>query len=596
MNENRSKRREWVKTAAIIFLSVLLVLTFFSQTILNHSLPEVATKFVQNGSITSKIRGSGNVESGDPYVVEVDSKYIGRKIASINFREGDKVQKGDVLLILAEGDGTELEEAKSTLKQAEASVETAQKSLKDAQSDYDETVLKDKISAQDIKNLATYRAQINELRTSLQAAQDRQKPYSDAVAQLTKAIEDSVAQKTYEEEQNAYATTRVTIAETALPLAETARDKAAGEVTTAEGAVTSIETESEELEADYLLTPENYPDIEDKRADLATRLAAAQKTLEEKKTALTKAEENLKKAQDELQAATAAKEAREASPLINNIDKAISDYTIQKHTNENQVAAIQKEIDQIQGQINDLMDKNDNIAKLQGKQDLIDAAKKELNAAKQSVSDAKKKIEELSGENGGTEIKADIAGTITTINVTSGKKIDNKEIMVLQPEGMGYFFTMKVTTEQARLVSVGDKATLVNSWYYNDMDITLKAIKPDKQDPAKTKVLTFSVEGDSVMVGQNLNISVGQRNQEYDCIIPKSALRQDINGDYVLIIESKSTPLGNRYIARRVDIQILAEDDTQAAVSGALNTWQDYVITTASGPVEPGSQVRITEN
>ena len=57
MNEKSSKRREWVKSAAIVFLSVLLVLTFFSQTIMNRSLPEVATKFVQNGTITSKIRG-----------------------------------------------------------------------------------------------------------------------------------------------------------------------------------------------------------------------------------------------------------------------------------------------------------------------------------------------------------------------------------------------------------------------------------------------------------------------------------------------------------------------------------------------------------
>ena len=36
------KRREWVKTVAIIFLAVLLVLTFFSNTIMNASLPEVA--------------------------------------------------------------------------------------------------------------------------------------------------------------------------------------------------------------------------------------------------------------------------------------------------------------------------------------------------------------------------------------------------------------------------------------------------------------------------------------------------------------------------------------------------------------------------
>ena len=59
--ETKVKRREWVKTAAIIFLSVLLVLTFFSNTIMNRSLPEVATEYVQSGSISAKIRGSGVV-------------------------------------------------------------------------------------------------------------------------------------------------------------------------------------------------------------------------------------------------------------------------------------------------------------------------------------------------------------------------------------------------------------------------------------------------------------------------------------------------------------------------------------------------------
>ena len=59
MNENGKKRREWVKTAAIIFLSVMLVLTFFSNTIMNYSLPEVATQYVESGTITAKIRGIG---------------------------------------------------------------------------------------------------------------------------------------------------------------------------------------------------------------------------------------------------------------------------------------------------------------------------------------------------------------------------------------------------------------------------------------------------------------------------------------------------------------------------------------------------------
>ena len=44
--ENGVRKREWVKTAAIILLAVLLVLTFFSKTIMNASLPEVATQQV----------------------------------------------------------------------------------------------------------------------------------------------------------------------------------------------------------------------------------------------------------------------------------------------------------------------------------------------------------------------------------------------------------------------------------------------------------------------------------------------------------------------------------------------------------------------
>jgi hypothetical protein len=51
MNENGGKkRREWVKNAAIIFLSVMLVLTFFSNTFMNYSLPEVAAQYVQSGT------------------------------------------------------------------------------------------------------------------------------------------------------------------------------------------------------------------------------------------------------------------------------------------------------------------------------------------------------------------------------------------------------------------------------------------------------------------------------------------------------------------------------------------------------------------
>ena len=105
MAEEKVKKREWVKNAAIIFLSVMLVLTFFSNTFMNYSLPEVSTKYVESGSINAKIRGSGTVTAAQSYEVTYDQA---RKVETICVKVGQTVAAGDVLFILEEGDSDEL--------------------------------------------------------------------------------------------------------------------------------------------------------------------------------------------------------------------------------------------------------------------------------------------------------------------------------------------------------------------------------------------------------------------------------------------------------------------------------------------------------
>ena len=587
MNEKSSKRREWVKTAAIIFLSVLLVLTFFSQTIMNHSLPEVATKFAQSGSITSKIRGGGTVESGDPYTIEIAPGYVGRKVTSIAFKVGDTVKKGDVLFTVADGDGSELEDAKAVLESAESA-------LKIAQNAYDEYILSETIQNSDINNAkagtsaATYRKMITEHQTAVSEAEAKVAQLQAAYDQFKQLIEDCNTQLGLEANKDAVTQAKVVTAETVVAQKEALRDAAATAVTEAEAAKAAVVTEGETLEANYLADPDSIEDIEAERAVITAKLTAAETTLTEKTKALEAAEEAVKKANEDLANAVKEKEAQEASTITNNVNAVKIQYEGSLHEYEKKLSDANAEKDEAQKKLNDLLGTISKSTKIQE----LDA---DITAAKKKVADAKKKVDELSGENKGSEITSDINGTILSINVASGKKIELRDVMTLQPEGQGYFMTMSVTNEQARLVSVGDKASLVNSWYYNDMDITLQSIKPDRTDPSKKKMLTFTIDGDAV-AGQSLNISIGQKSQNYDCIIPKSALRNDTNGDYVLIIESKSTPLGNRYIATRVDVQVLAEDDTQVAVNGAINGWGDYVITTSSAPIKAGDQVRMTEN
>lgn len=112
MTEQKVKKRGWVKNAAIIFLSVMLVLTFFSNTIMKHSLPEVAAQYVQSGAISAKIRGTGTVTANESYEVKTDQT---REVLSVPVKVGDDVKVGDTLVFFGEAESKELDAAQKEL-------------------------------------------------------------------------------------------------------------------------------------------------------------------------------------------------------------------------------------------------------------------------------------------------------------------------------------------------------------------------------------------------------------------------------------------------------------------------------------------------
>ena len=125
---NGTSRRAWVKNVAIIFLIVLLLLTFFSNTILNYSLPEVSVQYASYDSITNAIKVSGTVKANESYVVTYDeaddadsTTTVGqtRKIVSVYVKQGSEVQIGDPIIALQGGATKELEEAEKSLRELE---------------------------------------------------------------------------------------------------------------------------------------------------------------------------------------------------------------------------------------------------------------------------------------------------------------------------------------------------------------------------------------------------------------------------------------------------------------------------------------------
>lgn len=65
----------------------MLVLTFFSNTIMNASLPEAAVQYVQSGAITTQIRGTGTISAKETYEVKTSTS---RKCSPCSFRAGSR--------------------------------------------------------------------------------------------------------------------------------------------------------------------------------------------------------------------------------------------------------------------------------------------------------------------------------------------------------------------------------------------------------------------------------------------------------------------------------------------------------------------------
>lgn len=674
MNENGKKKREWVKTAAIIFLSVMLVLTFFSNTIMNYSLPEVATQYVQSGTITAKIRGSGMVESGDPYNVEVKES---RKVAGVAVKVGDEVEKDQVLMYLEDEESDELKAAREELEKAQA--------------DYRAALLSVEITSADIQAANTgmstdaYRQQITSAQNAVTGAENAVTAAKNEVTAAQKKVDEIQTQ--YEAVGNQISLTPENNADVSAETkardeAKAAWDEAKRIEADAKNELTARQNEVADLEARIKLVedkmpkptqnpaqkpgedasggssepaatqePASGPATQEPSSDSASQGipsdpsaqgtsaapdAAAQPDAGQTPQSAPAGEGGLNEVSENVDTAQLQAQLNELTGLLNiakeneiNAQSVYNNASLEATRREavynraEQALTDKKNSGSTEGIINDLKNQQNALnvslaearnvltqkqADLSNQETVLADRQKELTelasrigkvsgleTAQEAIDRAQEKVDELTEKSIDATIKAPIAGTVTALNVTAGKNTDaSTPVAVLQPEGKGYNMSFSVTNEQAKRLAVGDVADLVNAWRYDDLTVTLSNIKPDPNDPGQKKLLTFDIAG-NVTAGQTLNVSVGQKSSNYDYIVPNSAIREDNNGKFILIVESKPGPLSTRYIASRVDVEVLASDDTQSAVSAALYGYE-FVITTSTKPVEAGKQVRLSEN
>ncbi len=692
MTEKKSKRKDVIKNVAIIFLVVLLALTFFSNTIMNWSLPEVSGQYAGYGTITSSIRASGTVNANMGYSVAIQES---REIKSVLIRKGDKVEAGQVIFTLEEGDSSELEAARQTLEEMEyqyklalinsgsTSYSSLELELADLKEDLKEA--KAKLSA-----LEAY-SDTNAIEAALEAAQKEVTLREERVTEL--------------EEQLAGLGTEADADDEAIRAAMAARDAAKAvddaakeyyeellsfqsdletvqtSVTTLEKHLSELLTAQAEAESDYRYkhpmqeayrnatvrlqnaenqlrdwfgtpeqqeeNPEGYaaalqeyedamtafssltPVSEEEVEGLSARLIVYKddifyttRELEEAKAMMEIINPEGRDITDvRLDAARAKQNLKQTSAALTEAQRALDNLTAGKKGEMQQIIkAAKEELQEAQNalkQAQELQEKNrqyqeaagevERVEKsIQSKNRDIENAKKqgsaeqqrtylELQRQSEAIEKQKETIEKLESKRMGTEVAARYAGEVTSVNVMVGDKVTPDTVLAqIGIEGKGYTMLVSVTNEQSRRLNVGDQAQVNNYWWGN-IRVTLAAIRTDRSNPGQNKILEFDVEGD-VADGQSLDITIGERSNSYNLVVPNSAMHEDSNGTFILVAVARSTPLGNRYTATRVDVTVLEKDNYNTAVDAGTDFGYQYVITSSTKPLEAGMLVRLADS
>lgn len=536
--ENKTGNREWVKTAAIVFLSILLVLTFFSNTIMNRTLPEVSSVGVTSGTITAKVRGSGTVSAIGSNEVKATGT---RTVAAVKVKAGQKVEEGDVLFVMGSAADEEVETARDTYDDLYYSLLFAKANYPISSSADAYLVACERYNAALSDENDAWAEYICSITPERQAEIDA------AMAQLEI---DSGILADLNEELDSYRNNLLSILDTATAEYTIACD------------AWMAEPDNPDLKAAYDAADYKYNSALNDYNDSFLDSNPYVRKVSVQQSIVTSDEAKLSALQDTPSAYSTKYEAAVNARIQAESAKASAEAAYySSQASYGQSAATY------------------NIG---------------VEQAQHKLDKQEEKIASLTGEGEDANVYAKVPGIVESVNFSAGDTVVKGDIMcTIEVPDQGYTVSISVTKDQANRLQIGDTADISNYYWGSSIIATVSSIRTDPKNPQSNKLVTFDIEGD-VTAGQELKIAIGQKSASYDCIVPNSAVMSDSNGKFVLTVQSKQSPLGNRYFAKRVDVEVLGSDDVNSAVNGNIGNG-DFVVTTSSVHINSGDQVRLSD-
>lgn len=585
-----SARRSRVVKAMVAFVAVLALLTFFSNTLMNLTIPKVMGAYASRGNLSysNSARGTITVEN------QTEVKGLeGRTVDQVKVTNYDTVQAGDTILTLKPIEESEdLQSKRDRLKQLE----------RDAEYDSRTDNTTDFTSYYDSINMA--KATLSDAEDTLYAVQNK-----DAVEEENKQIinEESVKE--------------VSLKATVTEAAKTVED-IQKQIDAIDASIAPLQAQIDVYTALGTPTPTPRPDAPETTEPAATE---PETPVPEGATATPTPSPSPAPAYDE-DGLDPTSPTYEMEKLMLKIRQ----YEDQKTALESQLEAAQTRLDEAsaelaecQGKIKDAQAEIDALKQLPSEaaaQNAVTTARNAVNTAQKALSDAqtaagitedkardtaedreeeiaklKKQIEELEKQAKVTEIKAPVGGYIYNIAVASGDALTAKTFVtyIIPETDRVCSVSFKFSSQAAQSIRVGMDLEITSGFIQG---CTVQSIKPDPDNPRANKIVKCMVAGNDAWPGEEITVNAGRGNDNYKCVVPSSAVSEDNNGHFVYVIVGSSTPLGDKYTVKRVDVSIEATDGAATAIKGeGLDKYDVMIVVRAEKPLEDGQRVRLED-
>ncbi|MCL1855840.1 MAG: hypothetical protein FWF86_08915 [Clostridia bacterium] len=218
---------------------------------------------------------------------------------------------------------------------------------------------------------------------------------------------------------------------------------------------------------------------------------------------------------------------------------------------------------------------------------------RELERAKRDHEDALANWEDTVRIEKNATVFAPVEAQVASLDIKAGDTASTSTAAVkLAPIEVELELVVVVNEEEAENLETGDEAriSIGNSDYLRP----ILAIAPSAQEAGKVE-LSFRLAAGAGRIGMSADVQIRKRTQNYDLLVPLSALRKDNAGYYVYTIVQQEGALGAQTTVERADLSLLEQDSTRAAVQGSVNM-RDRIVSRGDRELHDGDRVRVRED